>query len=68
MKKIVMFLFLIQIISVAKSQELSKPLGNLKSMKKISNGIILQTDFGNLKALVYSANVIKIDVTKNINC
>jgi len=47
------------------AQSLSKPLGNFKAMKKIPNGISIQTDFGNMKAVVYSANVIKIDITQH---
>lgn len=47
------------------SQSLSTPLGNLKAMNKIPNGISLQTDFGNMKAVVYSANVIRINITQH---
>jgi len=47
------------------AQSLSKPLGNFKAVKKLSNGISIQTDFGNMKAVVYSASVIKIDITQH---
>ena len=47
------------------AQPVSRSLGNAKSMKKISNGIIINTDFGNVKVIVFSADVFKIDITKN---
>ncbi len=65
-EKIVLQVLLLSFFtSSAWSQSLSHPLGNFKTMKKISGGISIQTDFGNMKALVYSANVIKIDVTQH---
>src|SRR5438128_11157083 len=46
-------------------QTLSEPLGNMKSFHKNSDGISIQTDNGNLKVIVYSPAVIKIDITRN---
>jgi hypothetical protein len=34
-------------------------------MKKVTNGISLQTDYGNMKLMVYASNVIKINATRN---
>lgn len=47
------------------AQTLPHSVGNLKSIKKIANGIALQTDYGNMKVTVYSSNVIRIGVTQN---
>ncbi|MEO5673046.1 MAG: glycoside hydrolase family 31 protein [Chitinophagales bacterium] len=52
-------------ISEASGQVLPVTLGNFKSAKKITNGISIQTSSGNLKAVVYSSSVIKINVTRN---
>ncbi|HUM47986.1 MAG TPA: glycoside hydrolase family 31 protein, partial [Chitinophagales bacterium] len=65
MKKTWLLLLLLPLVNQLFAQSLSRSLGNLKSMKKITGGVILQTDFGNLKAAVYSASVIKIDITRN---
>src|ERR1043165_1061323 len=58
------FLFLSIFLSLS-AQSLNKSLGNFKSLKKIPNGVSIQTDFGNMKAVVFSSNVIKIDITQN---
>lgn len=47
------------------AQSLPRSLGNLKSVKKITSGITLQTDYGNMKVTVYSSNVIKINVAQS---
>lgn len=61
-----MLLFLVLPLSLQlTAQSLSHSIGNLKSMKRVSNGITLQTDYGNMKVTVYTACIIKIDVTKN---
>jgi alpha-glucosidase len=65
MTKPALFLLLFFSINELQAQPLSKPLGNLKSFRKITNGIAVQTDFGNLKATVYSANIVKINITRN---
>lgn len=62
--KICTVLFLIATLQLH-AQSLSKSLGNLKSMKKHQHGLVLQTDFGNMKVTVYSPNVIKINATRN---
>lgn len=65
MKKIVLLMLLLPCLTVLSAQTLSRSLGNLKTMKRNSNGISIQTDFGNLKATVYTASIIKIDVSQN---
>ncbi len=70
MKKVISVLMtvvvaLIFINNPVHGQALSHPLGNVKSIKKIADGIILQTDFGNLKATIYTPDIIKISITKN---
>lgn len=65
MKKTCLLLLLIASFSILQAQPLSRSMGNLKSLKRMSNGVIVQTDFGNLKATVFTANIIKIDITSN---
>lgn len=65
MKTIFFLIISALLIHQLQAQSLSKPLGNLKSYKKTSNGVVVQTDHGNLKATVYSANIIKIDITEH---
>jgi len=64
-KKLLLIPALLFSLTRISAQSLPKSLGNFKSMKKISNGVSLQTDFGNMKITVYSANVIKVDATQN---
>lgn len=68
MKKLITLFFIIQYVLITchlSAQTLPRSVGNLKSVKKIANGITLQTDYGTMKVTVYSANVIRIGVTKN---
>lgn len=65
MKKIALYCLLMLLSFSVYAQTLSRSMGNMKSMKKTSDGIIINTDFGNLKATVYSSNVVKINITRN---
>ena len=65
MKIILLYCLLMLLSFTVCAQSLSKSLGNMKTMKKSAQGITIQTDFGNLKATVYSPNVVKINITRN---
>ncbi len=49
------------------AQTLNKSLGNLSSQKNIEQGIVLNTENGNARILVYSPSVIRISLSKTEN-
>jgi alpha-glucosidase len=65
MKIITLYSLLMLLSFTVCAQSLSRSIGNMKTMKKSAQGITIQTDFGNLKATVYSPNVVKINITRN---
>ncbi|MBA3647106.1 MAG: glycoside hydrolase family 31 protein [Chitinophagales bacterium] len=65
MKFAILLISFTSIFTIAEAQSLSQSLGNSNSSVKTENGIIIHTDNGNVKVIVYSANVIKIDITRN---
>ncbi|MFY8034842.1 MAG: glycoside hydrolase family 31, partial [Flexibacteraceae bacterium] len=50
---------------ISKADNLPQSLGNFKSLTKNNSGIEIVTDFGTLKAIVYSPTIVRIRLSKN---